>query len=79
MTTLETAGHLIDDPIQLPIQFGQQGVVLSCDSLEVTDMGPVPGSTGGNGELIGLGNVTADGTFVNDRGERTNFTTSSTG
>ena len=68
LTTLETAGHLIDDPAQL----GQQAVVLSCDSLEVTDMGPVSGSTGGNGELIGLGNVTAEGTY-----EGKNFTTCS--
>ena len=52
-TTLES-----DDPNRL----GPQAVVLHCDNLEVDDMSPVSGSSGGNLELTALDNVIAEGT-----------------
>jgi hypothetical protein len=56
-----------------PNQFGPQAIVMHCDSLEITDMSPTLGSTG-NGELIALDNVTAEGTNFNTRSARLTYT-----
>jgi len=64
-TTLES-----DDPKRL----GPQAVVLHCDNLEVDDMSPVSGSSGGNLELTALDNVIAEGTTFTSRSARLTYT-----
>ena len=59
-TTLED-----DDPKNL----GKDAVVLHSEVLELADMSPVNGSSGGNMEFQALGNVSAEGTMRGDKAD----------
>ena len=48
--------------------------MLHCDNLEVNDMSPVSGSSGGNLELTALDNVIAEGTNFTARSARLTYT-----
>ena len=57
-----------------PERLGPQAIVLHCDNLEVNDMSPVSGSSGGNLELTALDNVIAEGTSFTARSARLTYT-----
>ena len=59
-----------DDPKRL----GPKAVVLHCDNLEVDDMSPVSGSSGGNVEMTALDNVIVEGTNFTARSARATYT-----